>query len=626
MPPLRIKPLATAIDEQAARIEASARAKQIAKLRDDFEAFRKHCFICEDGPLVVQEFMRAWTRHLVKFLPTHHCGVLSPPGTGKTTWIVHYVLWRLGNNPNLRVLLVSSNENTAKERLGEIRQHIEHNDRLREVFPHLRPAKDTMAKKLRWDATALFVERDPTRGGRTLILRDPSVAAVSMGSKRTGKRCDLLIMDDPTDKDEMWSYPARMKNIRDYRKVWRMRLSKRGRAILTAMHRWHDEDLIAMLMNDKRWRFVVQGVSDDCKLLEQPPRHIALGKPLASLLDTEDMGFDLPHLLPDTEELIEYKQMEPVDFGHQMQQRSMSSFDKTFNYQALTDYVFDWNLFLDAADDPRGQIGLRQRVLLQHWPVYVTTDFSGKGRTGCVIMAGARQPGNIDVASVAGEKDKQQQVNGRKYVVHVEVGDWGPGEEMCRRTIAIAQMWNAAAIIVENESLQGYLAEFWRKEAIGRRTRIDTIGEGHYKHERDIGIPALDSEFRRGEWAIPLGHVRRKYPGVELGNWHLHPNDPWCRLLIELSNHPSCTNDCVQAFWKLKRVFELASLPNEPPRDHLGLPVRLDGYDDDAPVPQRMFVPRATRMFQPAPPGERHAQAGAVHAGIAEFFRELGIG
>lgn len=618
------KPLAKAIDDAASAIEASVRAKKIAKLREDFEAFRVFCFASETGRLHVQDHMRAWTRHLEKFLPSHYCGILSPPGTGKTTWVVHYALWRLGRNPNLRIAIVSAKEYTAKRRLGEMRKHIEHNKRLREVFPSLRPAEGE-----EWGATALFVDRSGVSGpedGPLAVLRDPSVWAVSMGSRESGGTVDLLIMEDPTDKDEMWSYPARMKNIRDWKKVWRPRLRDRGQVILVAMHRWHDEDFIAKCMKANSWRFCIQGVTDTCNGLEQPPRHIKLGSPIKSVEGVEENDFDLADRMARRETLLEMQKSEPVDFGHQYQQRSMSSFDKTFNYQALTDYVFDWNLFLDAADDPRHQIGLRQRVLLEHWPVYVTTDFSGEGRKGCVIIAGARQPGNVDVGPVAGGPHREHKaVNGRKYVVHVDVGNWGPGDEMCRRTIAVARQWNAHAIIVEDEALQGYIAEFWRKEAIGGRVRIDTLGEGRHKHDHEIGIPTMDSEFRRGEWAIALGHVRMKYPGVELGEWHLHPNDPWCRLLIELTNHPSSTDDTVMAAWKLKRIFELQTAPNEPPNDYLGLPVRLDGYDDDAPVARRMFVPQGTRQFAPTHSGRAVATRGG-HAGVAEFFKEMGVG
>lgn len=67
--------------------------------------------------------------------------VLMPRDHGKTTQAEAYILWRIGNNPNLRIKIVCESDSRAVERLFSLIQHIRSNERLKDVFPHLKPAE-----------------------------------------------------------------------------------------------------------------------------------------------------------------------------------------------------------------------------------------------------------------------------------------------------------------------------------------------------------------------------------------------------------------------------------------------------------------------------------------------------
>lgn len=563
----------------------------LAKCRDDFRTFRKYCFESDSGaPLILQDYMDAWTRHVEKFLPTHHALILSPPGTGKTSWVVAYLLWRLGRDPHLRTAFVSAAEDTAKKRLGEVRQHIDHNERIREVFPNLRRAREGN-RRLGWDARSLYIKRKR-------VLRDPSVAAFAMGAKRQGATIDLLVMEDPTDEDDKNSPAMRRQHIDDYQYRWKKRV-RGGRIIVCAMHRWHDDDLIGIIMRDPRFRTCMQGVSEDCTRLEQPPQHIREANPIASLDGTEQSSFDLPALDETwtTTNLQLDKQLNSMRFGHQMEQRSMSSFGKTFDQNGLR-MTLNWDLFVDH---PSGKGGLRTMVLAGHWPVFITSDFSSERKRGCVILACARQPTQVS----------------RKYVVDIEVGNWGPGPDMAERMMSMARTWHATAIYLEDAGLQKYFVPWFKGLDLLGRHPVLSLGGAKKKWDSGLGIPAIDAEFRRGEWAIPLGSIVHLKDQIMVTE-----QNPWCRLVWELMEHPAASEDVVMSLWTAQRVFAEAKGPHEVPTDHLGLPVVLPDYNA-LPLTRRMFQPMPTRMFN-LPSGGVGEQTGSSGQAILDFFNFQG--
>ncbi|HDD70710.1 MAG TPA: hypothetical protein ENF94_00965, partial [Candidatus Woesearchaeota archaeon] len=100
-----------------------------------------------------------------------------PRDHGKSALALARVLWELGKNPNLLIKIVCASEEQAKKRIAFLRQHIEQNKNLKELFPHLRPHPN-----LSWSTTQLFVDR-------SLISVDPSVEACGVLGTHTGSHC-----------------------------------------------------------------------------------------------------------------------------------------------------------------------------------------------------------------------------------------------------------------------------------------------------------------------------------------------------------------------------------------------------------------------------------------------------
>ena len=124
-----------------------------------------------------------------------------PRDHGKTTQVCLRILWELGRNPNLRIKIVCASEAIARDRSRFLRSNLEHNERMRSIFPSL-------AKSAPWLATSFSVTREAN-------ILGPSVAAFGIGAASTGTRADLLVCDDVVDVKAIWSKAHRDRASED---------------------------------------------------------------------------------------------------------------------------------------------------------------------------------------------------------------------------------------------------------------------------------------------------------------------------------------------------------------------------------------------------------------------------
>jgi len=90
--------------------------------------------------------------------------------SGKTSQMVGRILWELGRDPGLRVVVVSNTHKQAEKFLRPLSRYLQRSQELREVFPDLQPAEP-------WTASTLTVARNTTS-------KDPSIQALGVhGSK-----------------------------------------------------------------------------------------------------------------------------------------------------------------------------------------------------------------------------------------------------------------------------------------------------------------------------------------------------------------------------------------------------------------------------------------------------------
>lgn len=115
------------------------------------------------------------------------------------------VLWEIGNNPNIRIMLVSKTAELSRKLMNQVRAALEGNSPagkvMRMVFP------DVVIDETQPLTNAQLTVR------RTNSLKDPTVSATSKGSNSIhGARVDLLIFDDILDPDSVLTQHQRDKD------------------------------------------------------------------------------------------------------------------------------------------------------------------------------------------------------------------------------------------------------------------------------------------------------------------------------------------------------------------------------------------------------------------------------
>jgi len=122
---------------------------------------------------------------MIAALEDHTCNrklMIMPRGSLKTSiGSVAYPIWCLLRNPNERILLDSELYTNSKNRLREIRQHLE-SDSLCELFGTF--------KSNVWNESEIQIAQ------RTKIYREASITCSGLGASKTGAHYSKIIADD----------------------------------------------------------------------------------------------------------------------------------------------------------------------------------------------------------------------------------------------------------------------------------------------------------------------------------------------------------------------------------------------------------------------------------------------
>jgi hypothetical protein len=168
---------------------------------------------------------------------------------GKTTQMsIARALFALGNDPSLRIAIVSNTARQAEKVLKSIKRYIETSAALHAIFPELRPMAD------QWTSHSITVRRN-------IISKDPSIQTLGIHGSILGSRIDVLVLDDLLDTDN-----TRTARGREDCFLWTQanclsRLTSKGRVIVvgTAFHPDDTLHRLARLPGFKAFRYPVLG-------------------------------------------------------------------------------------------------------------------------------------------------------------------------------------------------------------------------------------------------------------------------------------------------------------------------------------------------------------------------------
>lgn len=181
-------------------------------------------------------FITQWADDAMIIIPRNHL---------KTTILtVAYCLWRIARNPNIRIFVASDTLQNSRLFVGAIKSNVEHNKRLRMLFPNLRPQMvgDTK-KREKWGDEMLLFKR--TRYG----LKEPTILPSSGKKSQTGWHFDLMIYDDIITPDNVTNNEQIQKRI-DWKKSTTA-LQDRGTNERVIGTPYNDKDLLSKYIREE---------------------------------------------------------------------------------------------------------------------------------------------------------------------------------------------------------------------------------------------------------------------------------------------------------------------------------------------------------------------------------------
>lgn len=425
-----------------------ARARHEALVREarsDPAAFVEYAFRHERDGRVLRNarFHREWQEELQK----HDKVVLiAPVEHGKTQQIIAKSLHMLGNDPSRRIALISNTAPMASKLLRAVKQQIEDNQRVREVFPDLRRAHG-----MPWHETAITVER-PT------ISKDPSIQVCGVYGPLVGSRLDVIILDDVLDFENTRTEEQRKKLIEWFETTVLTR-AVAGCKIYVIGTPWHPDDLLHVLSKRPgfraKWYSAVENPDDPPeKWIPIWPEEWQLERLLDRYQNTSEAVF-----------LRKYLCRTRVD--------SSGRFRTPWLEHAHL--LGKGRTMLRAA--PKAQGGMR---VLQ---CYTGVDLGvGEGLDNAMTCL-------FTIAI-----DEQ----GRRVVCEIQSGRWTAPEIIDR--LVDVYMRFGSKVAVENNGAQKFLVQM----AEGRMPVIG-LHTGNNKHHEEYGVEGLAVEFRNGLWVIPSG-------------------------------------------------------------------------------------------------------------------------
>lgn len=252
-------------------LHASQRGLQIVRrhARADGAAFFDRAMVNPENP---EERMYCAEHQALAFafVQAHRrCLLRWPTDTGKTIFLISYVLWRLGLDPKLSILFFGAAEEISKRPLRSIRNYIDPdkpdlNSKLRALFPHLVLSSDPRQPNT---MTSVTVERPP--GGI-----DPSVEALGIETASPGKKCKLIVFDDLLNRENTGTPAAREKLHKDFESLGMSRLSPHpeSKAIFVNVP-WADDgpgkyqsDLTFELERQQKWATLEMDIYGNIRL------------------------------------------------------------------------------------------------------------------------------------------------------------------------------------------------------------------------------------------------------------------------------------------------------------------------------------------------------------------------
>lgn len=172
----------------------------------------------------------------------------APRGFVKTSTLADYFVWRIGNDPSLRIKLVAQNERRAVKQLGDMARYMMYSPLFKAVFPDIKISPHCNRTQFNVVKPADMIDS-----------RDPTIEASGYNSSPEGSRCDIMWFDDVCTYANSVREEKERENIKEkLRASWWPIAEGPDTEMYWSCTLFHDEDASQMIYKSPGWnkRFI----------------------------------------------------------------------------------------------------------------------------------------------------------------------------------------------------------------------------------------------------------------------------------------------------------------------------------------------------------------------------------
>ena len=407
----------------------------------------------------------------------------------------NYTLHSLYKDPNVRVMIVSANQEIAVGFVRQIMNNLENNHDMIDKYGDLKPEDQK-----KWGEKAFLVQRSS-------FDKDPSVVGIGAGGKIISRRADIIIVDDLLDIDNARTPTMRKKTLEWFENVVLPVLEDNGRLVVVGTS-WYRDDLYDHMMKHPSFDIRLK-----LKALMYHPKYIRADKGEVRYIPYKLHEF--PQALdagtifsPDV--MYKYNLYDRLksgvlwsgkwDFKALMEKRgqmSMASFMRQYLNEPMSE---EEKVFKEETMKEITEQG-KNKTLLETW------DNSDDGENhdfayghlviavGVDLAISKKTTADNSAIAVWGMDEKR-----RRILLWLEYGKWSP-DEIKQRVLDINERFKPVKIVVENIAFQDMLRQDLQKDDLPVEGFHTTAGK---KFSEETGIAQIAMLMEQNKVLIPI--------------------------------------------------------------------------------------------------------------------------
>lgn len=441
---------------------------------------------------------------------SQHLIVNTPPGFSKSTTItMNYVTWRIVQNPDIKILIVSSNATNANKFLYGIKMRLDSTRAFSELKKAFSPVEGFDGGNAIWRNDMIYVNQ--AEDEETTGEKDPTVQVLGIGKKIYGARADLIILDDVVDHSNAHDFENQIDWIQN---ILQSRIDADDGKILVVGTRLATQDLYGELTKPQYydgeevpWTYLSQPA-----VLEMPDADPATWVTLWPRSNQRPRGKSFENLEPDGDGLF------PKWGGAQLSRKRRGMSPRNWSMVYQQEQVAGDAIFTPAAVN--GCSSTRRPGPL------VASPLRPAGMHGLTVVCGLDPAAAGNTAAVALGLDRQ---SGKRFLLDV----FNQASLNYNQIISTIKEWTLAYSVqewrIEKNNVQAWLTQdeglldFLRSRGV--------VVQPHFTHgnkwDADFGVAsmaALFESYEEGRNLIDLPSSRN-HAGVQalreqLITWH----------------------------------------------------------------------------------------------------------